>query len=163
MLNWSQKRKEQEMRTIEIDNEVFEYLQKKAISFVETKPNDTLRRIFGLDKSTTSSNFEVTQNIRKKMRKTNLLELIKANILMQDQILNLHDYHGTIIEGFTATIDNNSLLWNNQKYSMSELAKIFLKQQGYESNSVRGPERWYTSDGVSIKTLWQKYLENMKE
>ena len=96
------------------------------------------------------------------MCKTNLIELINANILKQGQILNLHDYHGTVMSGFTATIENNSLLWNNQKYSMSELARIFLKQNGYESTSVRGPERLYTRDGISIKTLWQQYLENTK-
>ena len=36
------------MKNIEIDDEVFSYLQSKAIPFVET-PNLTLRRLFSLN------------------------------------------------------------------------------------------------------------------
>ena len=36
------------MRNIEIDDEVFGYLQSKAVPFVET-PNLTLRRLFSLN------------------------------------------------------------------------------------------------------------------
>ncbi|MHC1743919.1 MAG: hypothetical protein AB9873_12920 [Syntrophobacteraceae bacterium] len=37
------------MKTIEIDDEVFAYLQSKAIAYVEN-PNLTLRRILGIEK-----------------------------------------------------------------------------------------------------------------
>ena len=40
------------MRNIEIDDEVFGYLQSKAIPFVET-PNLTLRRLFKLNGKST--------------------------------------------------------------------------------------------------------------
>jgi len=46
---------------------------------------------------------------------------------------------------------------------MSKLAKRLLKREGYESNSVRGPAHWFTEDGVSIKDIWDRFLDNSHE
>jgi hypothetical protein len=37
------------------------------------------------------------------------------------------------------SISGNNLLWNNELFSMSELAKECLKKEGSSSESVRGP------------------------
>jgi hypothetical protein len=143
------------MIKIEIDEEVFAYLQNKAIAFVET-PNHTLRRLLnisGKKSRTRSLNIHKT----KKMRKTNLLELIQAGLLMENQRLFFRDYQGNEYKEYDVIVSDNSLIWNDTAYSMSELAKILLKNHGYESDSVRGPLFWYTQNGVSIKDLWEKY------
>ena len=38
------------MKTIEIDEEVYAYLQSKAIPYEDKNPNYTIRRLFGFDK-----------------------------------------------------------------------------------------------------------------
>ena len=147
------------MREIKIDEEVFTYLQRKAIAFVEI-PNDTLRRLFGLNRSTVDS---VTPRFRRgKKPKTNLIDLVNAELLVEEQEVFLRDYRGRGFDGISAKISKGNLIYEGKMYSMSDLAKILLKQQGYESNSVRGPIFWYTEDGMSIKELWEKYLETRK-
>ena len=39
------------MRNIEIDEDVYGFIQARAIPYEDQRPNDTLRRIFGLDPS----------------------------------------------------------------------------------------------------------------
>jgi len=154
------------MRNIEIDDEVFGYLQSKAIPFVET-PNLTLRRLFGIDSMSAKPKnlkpkIEQTQrkaNIRKKQPKANLPKLIQAGLLQEGQTLYLHDYQGKMIAGYDSTISGKSLLWNNELFSMSELAKECLKKEGFSSESVRGPAHWFNSDGISVKELWKQYLK----
>ena len=151
------------MRNIEIDDEVFAYLQSKAIPFVET-PNLTLRRLFELDKCKLHKpNVPSTQETRtlsrkKKQSKTALPSLVHAGLLQEGQTLYLHDYQGKKFPGYEVAVSGKSLLWNSQLFSMSQLAKNFLKQEGFSSNSVRGPARWYNADGISIKELWDQYL-----
>jgi len=154
------------MRNIEIDDEVFGYLQSKAIPFVET-PNLTLRRIFGLNSITAKSKaltptIEQTQrkrHVRKKQPKTDLPKLIQAGLLQEGQTLYLHDYQGKRISSYDSTISGKNLLWNNELFSMSELAKECLKKEGFSSESVRGPAHWFNSDGISVKELWGQYLK----
>lgn len=146
------------MLKIEIDEEVFAYLQNEAIAFVE-KPNDTLRRLFGISKSRNHTKRPVKSST-KKMRKTNLAELINAGLLIDGQRLFFHDYQGHQYSEYNVTLSKNSLIWNSSAYSMSDLAKILLKKHGYESDSVRGPLFWYTENGVSIKDLWKRYNTN---
>jgi len=43
---------------------------------------------------------------------------------------------------------------------MSDLAVELLKQQGYQSDSVRGPMFWFNEDGASIKNIWEQYLKS---
>ena len=66
------------MLKIEIDEEVFAYLQSRAVAFVE-KPNDTLRRIFSLNKTKsmyTGTNAKIS--IKRKKRKTSFLPRFDA-------------------------------------------------------------------------------------
>ena len=56
-----------------------------------------------------------------------------------------------MIAGYDSTISGKSLLWNNELFSMSELAKECLKKEGFSSESVRGPAHWFNSDEISVK------------
>lgn len=154
------------MKTIEIDDGVYKFLQSQAILFVDKTPNDTLKRLFNLEKkSDGSDNFSPKKDqpnrkirFRKKQPKTDLSKLIQAGLVQDGQTLYLHDYRGNKLPGYEATISGKHLLWNDELVSMSELAKKCLKKEGYSSDSVQGPKRWYTTDGIDIKTLWDQYL-----
>ncbi|MDI6816842.1 MAG: hypothetical protein QME41_06605 [Actinomycetota bacterium] len=154
------------MRNIEIDDEVFGYLQSKAIPFVET-PNLTLRRIFSLNGKATRIEKPSSQilqeqrkgRLRKKQPKTDLHKLVQVGLLQEGQPLFLLDYQGKKIAGYDSTISGNNLLWNNELFSMSELAKECLKKEGFSSESVRGPAHWSNTDGISVKELWKQYLK----
>ena len=43
---------------------------------------------------------------------------------------------------------------------MSDLARRLLKENGFQSDSVRGPIFWYNDSGKSVKELWDTYLKN---
>ncbi len=150
------------MKTIEIDDEVFAYLQSNAIPYLET-PNLTLRRLFKLNGKALSGVISKGQtpqskDIRERQPKADLQTLIKSDILREGQTLFLHDYQGRGIEGYEAIVSGKSLLWNGEMFSMSDLAKICLNKEGFRSNSVRGPAHWYNSDGISVKKLWNHFL-----
>lgn len=144
------------MKTIQIDDEVFTYLQNNALAYVENTPNKTLRRLFGLDNklSISKKGFKT----HRKGPRTSLKELVAAGILKNGQDLHMCDYQKRLIPEVTAKIDGNHLLFRNEYYSMSQLAKIILNKQGYSSNEFRGPVFWYTSDNINIRTLWDNYL-----
>jgi len=154
------------MKNIEIDDEVFGYLQSKAIPFVET-PNLTLRRLFSLNGKPTRIEKPSSQileeqkkgRLRKKQPKTDLSKLVQVGLLQEGQALYLIDYQGKKIPGYYSTISGNRLLWNNELFSMSELAKECLKKEGFSSESVRGPAHWSNADGISVKELWKQYLK----
>ena len=149
------------MKTIEIDDEVYAYLQSKAIAYMET-PNLTLRRLFELNGKTSVVNIPHSQGKTKEGRKqpkTNLQTLVKFNLLQEGQALFLHDYQNRRIEGYETVISDKSLLWNGKSYSMSKLAEVCLKKEGYTSNSVQGPARWFNSDGISVLELWSQLLD----
>lgn len=146
------------MKKIKIDDEVFAYLQNKAMAFVET-PNDTLRRLFNLNKSPNSTRGNNRRPGKRKKRQTNLLELIDAGLLRDGQRLHLMDYSERIIPGLEGVISKNRIVWNGTSYSMSELARILLNEQGYKTKSVRGPAHWVTEAGISIKSLWERYAK----
>jgi hypothetical protein len=156
------------MTKIEIDQVTYDFLQSKAIAFVET-PGDTLKRLLGLAKSvmlkSTEEVFSVKANsintnkfMVKKKSKTNLLELINSGLLSNNQVLVFQDYRGTSHPKYKVILTNNSLIWENKRYSMSDLAQILLKQLGYESNSVRGPLFWTNGKGKTVAELWETYL-----
>jgi len=150
------------MRKIEIDDEVFAFLQSKAIPYVESTPNLTLRRLFDLDKSEISPakrSISPKENSRRKQPKADLDKLIRSGLLKEGQVLFLHDYQGNRIPGYDVPIIEDNLRWEGRLYSMSKLAETLLKKKGYISNSVRGPAHWFTEDVVSIKDLWQYYLD----
>ena len=164
------------METIQIDNDVFAYLQKHARPFIDT-PNSTLRRLLEIDKNVfTAENQKITpppvvnlddllaENMplmssqRKKAPKADLKVLVKKGALHNGQKLYLVDYQGNQVNGIAATITNNRLFYNNQSYSMSDLAEELLKTIGFVSNAVRGPAHWVTDGGKSIKDLWLQHL-----
>ena len=150
------------MPRIDIDDAVFKYLQSKAVAFVET-PNDTLRRLLGVDAAVKLVP-EVPPAARAKaMRKpkANLGGLSRAGLLANGQKLFLRDYQGRPVPNATAYVGGDGIFANHDRkrlYSMSDLAQELLKKQGYQSDSVRGPSHWYTEDGQSITDLWEKYL-----
>ena len=148
------------MRTIEIDDDVFAYLQKNAIPYVENHPNLTLRRLFKLNgKEFNLDSFSEDKRSKgRKKQKTRLPDLVRANLLREGQTLFLHDYQGKRVKGYEATISGKDLLWKGSLFSMSELAKDCLKAVGFRSDSVQGPARWYNSDGISVKELWDQFL-----
>ena len=84
------------MKNIKIDNEVYGYLQKKAIVF-EENPNAVLRRIFNLNQvNTPQKPAPVNINnsrIPHKQPKTNLHDLISSGVLSEGQKLIFQ--HGT--------------------------------------------------------------------
>jgi hypothetical protein len=151
------------MRKIEVDEEVYTYLQNKAIPYVETNPNLTLRRLFNLNGEMYLETGipNKTSMFSKKRKKTSLSILISDGSLDEGQTVDLVDYRGKILSGYRAQISGNSLLFEGRAYSMSKLAEICLKKEGYNSNSVQGPARWYTSDGRSIFEIWKNYLKRV--
>ncbi|MFB1485873.1 MULTISPECIES: hypothetical protein [unclassified Thiocapsa] len=149
------------MRQIEIDDEVYGYLQNQARAFVDT-PNLTLRRLFQLEKTPPNSapSTPSQQKPRGKLPKASLQALKSSGLLHDGQSLFLVNYQGNKLAQYRAVIAGSSLKWHGQIYSMSDLAQELLKKEGYSSTSVRGPAHWCTEDGISIKTLWQQYLSN---
>ena len=153
------------MKSIRIDNEVYTYLQKKAIAF-EENPNDALRRIFNLNPVNTPQKPapDHINNSRKpnKQPKTNLHDLISSGVLSEGQKLIFQ--HGTkSLPEYTATISGKCLIWKGNRYSMSELAGKALETIGLDGTSVRGPLFWFTEDGKSIKDIWEQYLRNQSK
>jgi hypothetical protein len=155
------------MKTIEIDEEIYAYLQSKAIPYEDKTPNDTIRRLFGFDKKAASprpipfpqERSRLIQG-RKKQPKASLIDLVNAGLLEEGQILHLRDYQERMVPDSEAAVHQGGLFRDGKRYSMSNLAEKLLKVQGYTSNSVQGPARWFTSDNISIKIIWEKYLKN---
>ena len=164
------------METIEIDTDVFTYLQKHARPFVDT-PNSTLRRLFGIDVSTSQvkkkslplldadleellAKNPTSTDKRTKAPKANLELLIQKGFIQNGQKLYLIDYQGNRIQNASASITGVDLIYNDQRYSMSNLAQELLIKMGFKSESVRGPAHWITDKGNSIKDLWQQYLDS---
>ena len=151
------------MPTLEIDDEVFACLQSES-TWGEASPNQTLRRLLGLDPAKPRhdprpipSHHSRTRGRRKKGRKADLSVLIRAGILREGQKLYLHDYQGNRLGDYAAVVSGKSLLWKGQHYSMSKLARIFFQQEGYTNTSFRGPIYWCTEDGDSVLDLWHQY------
>lgn len=148
------------MVNIEIDEEVYSFLTHQAIAFVEKTPNDVLKRLLNVNKPAVEPKNNSGVSRRRKKPKTNLSDLVSAGFLVNGQELFLHDYHGKKIEGNEAKLLNGFLEFNSKSYSMSDLAQILLKENGFKSDSVRGPLFWYTENGKSIKELWDVFLNN---
>lgn len=159
------------MHTIEIDDAVFAHLQRHAIPYVET-PNHTIRRLL-LGQKANDHMGQTTQkpaaqvnglvHTGKKSPKASLSALISAGVLREGQPLYLCDYQGKPVPNCEAKITGPGLMWNGSRYSMSNLAKILLKKQGYQSDSVRGPAHWTTDDGITVLELWGQYSNNDRQ
>lgn len=164
------------MESIKIDNDVFAHLQKHARPFVDT-PNSTLRRLLGIDAPVNPANPKNTSpavdaelekllaeslaaaSSRAKAPKADLEILVKMGLLQNGQKVYLIDYQGNQVNKLFAVISGGDVIYNDQRYSMSNLAQELLTSVGYKSNSVRGPAHWVTDEGKSIKQLWQQYLD----
>lgn len=167
------------MQTIEIDTDVFAYLQLNARPFVDT-PNSTLRRLLGLDnskaivqkKAREASNSDLDALLaeslsivasRGKAPKADLQLLAQMGILRNGQKLYLIDYQGNRVQKISVSVSGADLIYNGQRYSMSNLAQQLLAQAGFKSNSVRGPAHWVTDDGKTIKDIWQQHLSSLSK
>lgn len=166
------------MPNIEIDNDVFAYLQKHARPFLDT-PNSTLRRLLELDKSEpqnpssplTTSDLSSLDDLlaesiamhRAKAPKADLRTLVENNFLQDGQRLRLVDYQNQPVENSTATISGGDLSYNGKRFSMSNLAMELLANTGFKSKAVRGPAHWVTDDGVTVKELWARYLAEQQQ
>ena len=150
------------MQTIQVDNDVYNYLERKVTGFGDT-PNQVLRRILKIEKNSEKPSAVSIKKIRtsgSKAPKTNILDLIEINSLKEGQELHLIDYQEHKVKNIKAIIRGNQLEYNNQFYSMSALAKELLNKEGFDSSEYRGPRFWCTDDGKSIQSLWAEYLKN---
>lgn len=164
------------MESIKIDSDVFAHLQKYARPFVDT-PNSTLRRLLGIDavvsvagakRAPPAADAELDELLeeslaaagsRSKAPKADLEVLVKNGFLRNGQKLYLVDYQGNRVQKFSVAISEGDVIYDSQRYSMSNLAQELLASVGFKSNSVRGPAHWVTGDGKSIKDIWQQYLD----
>jgi len=150
------------MRQIEIDEDVFSYLQKNAIPYIDRQPNDTLRRLFGLNKArgaVANAGFEELRPFGRKRPKTKLSELTAAGILKEGQKLILHDHRSNPVSGIEAFVRGDMLEWKGATYSMTALAKKHLREIcHYQSPEFQGPRHWYTESKECVFDLWKKYL-----
>jgi len=55
----------------------------------------------------------------------------------------------------SALVSGSSLIFDNKRYSMSNLATELLQREGFTSKAVRGPTHWVTEDGKTVKQLWE--------
>lgn len=167
------------MQTIEIDTDVFTFLQKNARPFIDT-PNSTLRRLLGLNgvkvppqknspsgsgseqEAPRAERFSIAAP-RSKAPKADLQLLAQKGVLRNGQKLYLIDYQGNRVQKISASLSGADLIYNGQRYSMSNLAQQLLGQEGFKSNSVRGPAHWVTDDDKTIKDLWQLYLDSQSK
>lgn len=154
------------MKHIEIDEDIFKYLQKHALPFVET-PNDTLRRLFGLSKTKNATEKPIAArpvSFRMKRQKTQLSRLTKSGVLREGQKLILRDHRKNPVPGVEAFVRGDRLQCNGKTDSMSALAKKYLKEKcHYKSSDFQGPALWYTESNESVFDLWKKYLKNSGE
>jgi len=151
------------MPTIEVDVDVYKFLESKVQGFGDT-PNSVLRRFLGVSSGVAvgaPSTPRVTspRKHRGKAPKTNLRDLVRVGSLTEGQVLFFHDYQGNKINGVQALIRGNDLEYKGNTYSMSALACNLMKGQGYQSDSYRGPQFWFTAQGRSVKELWDEYLK----
>lgn len=158
------------MRTIEIDEEVFGFIQSRAVPYEDQNPNDTLRRIFEISANKNKDKNEGSVSIqeiladldresRKKAPKADIGALVSNGYLKDSEELVLVDYTRNPVSGTTATVEGSKLRYNGKSYSMSELAKRLLREKsGYRSNSVRGPSHWMNRRGQTVTDLWSTYL-----
>jgi hypothetical protein len=152
------------MPSIEVDVDVYKFLESKVQGFGDT-PNAVLRRFLGISAITTKNPSPLSSPSRAPLKtqrgkapKTNLRDLVRVGSLKEGQALFLHDYQGNKIDGVQALIRGNDLEYKGRTYSMSALTRDFMKSKGYDSESYRGPQFWFTAQGRSVKDLWDEYL-----
>lgn len=151
--------------TVQLDDDVFQWLQGLAEPLVDST-SDVLRKI--KRKLNDDEVPDLINNLRsqrsrvrtgKKQLKANLVLLTKIGLTHEGQHVFMHDYSGNKLDHSDVLIEGNRLRFEDQSYSMTALARRFLKENGYESDNVPGPIFWYTEKGDSIRELWKLYLK----
>ena len=136
------------------------------IAYVETTPAMTLRRLLLGRHSevrprtarAVGAKGPATTAQRKRPR-ADIGALVALGVLKPGEILELRDYRQNKIEGCDAAVAERGLVYQGKRYSMSKLARILFKRQGYVTKAIRGPLFWFTKDGLSIKELWDTHGE----
>ena len=158
------------MPSIQVDDEVFAFLQQNAKPFVDS-PNTTLRRLLGVESRQEPTNTkavgdeleqllqEPLESQRTKAPKADLRALVRAGLLREGERLYLVDYQGQRVPQQEAVVARAMLAFKGQHYTMSNLAQELLKKVGFKSSSVRGPSHWANAKGATITALWQQWTE----
>lgn len=159
------KRQGNNMKTIQIDDVVYAYLENHAIPFKEPSPNHVLRRLLGITSKTINKpTAPETQTVRtpkgQKAPKTSLTTLTEYGFVSEGQKLFFDYKSHQFSKEYVAKISGDKLLYEGYVYTMSGLVAEILDAEGcgIPSKAYRGPEYWVTEKGVSIKELWDKYL-----
>ena len=149
------------MRTIQIDDAVYSYLQTKARAFEET-PNDVLHRLLGVPQETVPISTRKIVNRETKGPKTDLVELIKVGKVRNGEKVAFINHDGRVGKNYEAQISENGLLYKGKWYSMSGLVAKILEEErcGIPSKAYRGPFYWRTQNGKSIHRLWEEHLRS---
>ena len=149
---------------IDIDDQVYSELQRRAKAYVERTPNDTLRRLFKLPPEAkpgeTAPNSASVQSIGGRQQKVRLSDLIERGLLKLGQNLDCVDYAGNVIPKSQAQVAPGNKLMplhhDARPHSMSELAVIMLRKAGHNVGAARGPAHWRTADGRRVLDLWHQ-------
>lgn len=147
------------MTTIQVDSDVLTDLQIHAQGLI-----DRIRAISSLahhkqkDDDIEELLAESLALHRKRAPKADLLALVTAGLLRDDESLFLIDYQGNRVAHVEARVAGSQLAIGSRRMSMSALASEGLKRVGFRGSEVRGPTHWVTAKGDSVADLWQKLL-----
>jgi hypothetical protein len=153
------------MKTIDVDDQVYKWLQTKAIAFVEQTPNDVLRRLFSLDTGARSRTPLVTerrQSSHSKQPKAYLKELVRRGYIQESEKLTFNDKRKSLSKRYAASVKGHKLCYNDMQWTMSRLTAEILEREGVgiPSKAYRGPEYWCNSLGLSVKQLWDQHFHD---
>ncbi|WP_275826794.1 hypothetical protein [Paraflavitalea sp. CAU 1676] len=87
-------------------------------------------------------------------------ELLRAGLLKENERVIFQNYRGVKFPQYEVTIVDGMLKWNNNRYSMSDLASKLLKDldPAQDNEFVRGPILWVNVAGKTMADLWDVYL-----
>jgi hypothetical protein len=154
--------------TIEVDEQVYAELQRRALAFVEREPNETLRRLLGVGASPGAVVPPVPGAARpaagapgprrgRREQKVQLSALVAAGLLKRGEWVACVDFAGEPIPGGEAEVGTgNKLVMQGRRYSMSGLAIELLRKAGHAVDVARGPVHWRTAGGKTVLTLWRE-------
>jgi Restriction Enzyme Adenine Methylase Associated len=148
---------------IAVDDQVFAELQRRAVVYVDKEPNDTLRRVLGLEGPAAGPaqrppSPAVPRRPVRREQKVQLSALVAAGLLKRGERLVCVDYSGQPIASGGAEVGTgNKLVRNGRRYSMSALAIELLRQAGHAVEVARGPAHWRTAEGKTVLELWRSW------
>lgn len=156
------------MKSIEIDDEIYEFLQSQAIPFEEPTPNYVVRRLLSNERKVSQKEYQkkvVSKSNLSKAPKANLMELVQHEILQEGQKL-FFNYKGLRLkkEYQVEIAGDNKIRYEGTVFKMSSLVAKILDNEslGTPSRAYRGPEYWRTSDGITVRQLWEQFLNSGK-